>query len=232
MEDNGNTSIYKAIILGCLLIPLNCYWVVQIEMGRYLAYPTCISLFFNVIFNIFILLALNVALIRLLPRFAFTSRDLLLIYVMLSIATAISAAETGHLVLGTLHTTDAAQTVDRIVDIFPPQQQQQIRLQLSQVIEAVLVQTLLPRLTGKGRIAAFEIMTATAAVRNLIREHKTFELPNVMQLSAKEGMQTLDQALANLVRDQVVSKEEALIKSSHPDRLDKLLQFQQSGTLT
>ena len=149
-----------------------------------------------------------------------------------TIATAISAAETGHLVLGTLHTTDASQTVDRIVDIFPPQQQQQIRLQLSQVIEAVLVQTLLPRLTGKGRIAAFEIMTATAAVRNLIREHKTFELPNVMQLSAKEGMQTLDQALANLVRDQVVSKEEALIKSSHPDRLDKLLQFQQSGTLT
>jgi len=93
MEDNGTRSIYKAIILGCLLIPLNCYWVVQIEMGRYLAYPTCISLFFNVVFNIFVLLVLNVALIRFLPRFAFTSRDMLLIYVMLSVATAISGLD-------------------------------------------------------------------------------------------------------------------------------------------
>jgi len=142
-----------------------------------------------------------------------------------TIATAISAAETGHLVLGTLHTTDAAQTIDRIVDIFPPSQQPQIRLQLSLVLEAVLSQTLLPRLKGGGRIAVFEIMLANSAVRNLIREHKAFELPNVMQLHAREGMQTLDQALADLARSGLVSQEEAMMKSSHPDRLTKLLQL-------
>ena len=142
-----------------------------------------------------------------------------------TISTAIRAAETGHLVVGTLHTTDDAQTVDRIIDIFQPDQQQQIRLQLSQVIEAVLSQTLLPRIGG-GRIAAFEIMTATPAVRNLIREGKTFELPNVMRLSSKDGMQALDEALAFLVRDGIVSQEEALMKSSNPDRLKKSLEFQ------
>ena len=142
-----------------------------------------------------------------------------------TISTAIRAAETGHLVVGTLHTTDAAQTVDRIIDIFQPDQQQQIRLQLSQVIEAVLSQTLLPRIGG-GRIAAFEIMIATPAVRNLIREAKTFELPNVMRLSSKDGMQVLDEALASLVRGGIVSQEEAVMKSSNPDRLKKSLEFQ------
>jgi len=93
MKNEKSDSIYKAVILGCLLIPLNCYWVVQIEMGRYLSYPTCISLFFNVVFNIFVLLALNVILVRLLPRFAFTSRDLLIIYTMLSVATGISGLD-------------------------------------------------------------------------------------------------------------------------------------------
>ena len=141
-----------------------------------------------------------------------------------TISTAISAAETGHLVLGTLHTTDAAQTIDRIIDAFPPEHHQQIRLQLSQVIEAILTQTLLPRLSGKGRVAAFEILIANQAVRNLIREHKTFELPSVMQISAKEGMQTLDKALADLVQKSLlVSKEEAILKSSHPDRLARML---------
>jgi len=140
-------------------------------------------------------------------------------------STAIRAAETGHLVLGTLHTTDAAQTVDRIIDIFTPSQQQQIRLQLSQVIEAVLSQTLLPRIAG-GRVAAFEIMVATSAVRNLIREAKTFELPNIMRLSSKDGMQTLDEALADLVRSGIVPQEEAMMKSSNPERLSKSLQFQ------
>jgi len=128
-------------------------------------------------------------------------------------------------VLGTLHTTDAAQTVDRIIDIFTPSQQQQIRLQLSQVIEAVLSQTLLPRIAG-GRVAAFEIMVATSAVRNLIREAKTFELPNIMRLSSKDGMQTLDEALAGLVRSGIVLQEEAMMKSSNPERLSKSLQFQ------
>jgi twitching motility protein PilT len=142
-----------------------------------------------------------------------------------TISTAMRAAETGHLVMGTLHTTDAPQTVDRIIDIFPPSQQQQIRLQFSQAIEAVLSQTLLPRATGEGRIAAFEIMIANTAVRNLIREGKTYELHNVMQLSASEGMQTLDQALADLVRKKLITLEEAMMKSSSPEKLKKLLDF-------
>jgi len=145
-----------------------------------------------------------------------------------TIATAIRAAETGHLVLGTLHTSDAAQTVDRMIDIFPADQQSQIRLQLSQVLEAVLAQALLPRLDG-GRTAAFEIMVATPAVRNLIREGKTFELPNIMRLSAKDGMNTMDQTLADLVRHGVVSQEEAMLKASNPDQLKKSLDFQHAG---
>jgi twitching motility protein PilT len=145
-----------------------------------------------------------------------------------TISTAMRAAETGHLVMGTLHTTDAPQTVDRIIDIFPPNQQPQIRLQFSQITEAVLSQTLLPRAEGKGRTAAFEIMLGNSAVRNLVREGKSFELHSVMQLSASEGMQTLDQALADLVRKRIVTLEEAKMKSSHPDRLKKLLEYHQS----
>ena len=144
-----------------------------------------------------------------------------------TVQTAMRAAETGHLVMGTLHTTDAPQTVDRVIDIFPPNQQPQIRLQFSQAIIAVLSQTLLPRATSKGRIAAFEIMTGNSAVKNLVREGKTFELHSVMQLSSAEGMQTLDQALAELVKRKIVTLEEAKMKSSHPDRLKKLVEFQQ-----
>jgi twitching motility protein PilT len=147
-----------------------------------------------------------------------------------TVQTAMRAAETGHLVMGTLHTTDAPQTVDRVIDIFPPNQQPQIRLQFSQAIIAVLSQTLLPLATGKGRIAAFEIMTGNSAVKNLVREGKTFELHSVMQLSSAEGMQTLDQALANLVKKKIVTLEEAKMKSSHPDRIKKLLEFQQYST--
>ncbi len=143
-----------------------------------------------------------------------------------TISTALRAAETGHLVMGTLHTTDAAQTVDRIIDIFPPSQQPQIRLQLSQLLVVVLSQALLPKSEGKGRVGAFEIMIANSAVRNLIREGKTFDLPNMMQIGAKDGMQTLNQALADLVRRRAVSQEEALIKSSNPEGLKKVLQFQ------
>jgi len=139
-----------------------------------------------------------------------------------TIAAALTAAETGHLVLSTLHTSDAAQTVDRIIDIFPAAQQQQIRLQLSQVLEAVLSQTLLKRVGG-GRVAAFEIMIATPAVRNTIREGKTFQLANAMQLGAKDGMQSLDYALADLVNKHIVTEEEAMSKSSNPEQLSKLL---------
>lgn len=142
-----------------------------------------------------------------------------------TISTAIRASETGHLVLGTLHTTDAPQTIDRIIDIFPPEQQQQIRLQVSQVLEAVLTQTLLPLASGKGRVAAFEILIATAAARNLIRNGKTFELHSVMQIGSREGMTVLEQSLAELVKKRRITPEEAMLKSSNPDRLQKLLQY-------
>lgn len=142
-----------------------------------------------------------------------------------TVSTAIRAAETGHLVMGTLHTIDAAQTVDRIIDMYPSEQQPQIRLQFSQVLIAVLSQTLLPRLVGKGRIPAFEVLIANTAVRNLIRDGKTYELNNIMQLSVNENMQTLDQCLAALVRKKIVTPEEALLHSSHPDRLEKQMQY-------
>ena len=142
-----------------------------------------------------------------------------------TVSTAIRAAETGHLVMGTLHTIDAAQTVDRIIDMYPSEQQPQIRLQFSQVVVAILSQTLLPKAVGKGRVAAFEVLIANTAVRNLIRDGKTYELNNVIQLSASESMQTLDQHLAALVRSKLVTAEEALMRSSHPDRLQKLMQF-------
>jgi twitching motility protein PilT len=143
-----------------------------------------------------------------------------------TVSTALRAAETGHLVMGTLHTIDAAQTVDRVIDMYPSDQQPQIRLQFSQVVVAVLSQTLLPKATGKGRVAAFEVMVANTAVRNLIRDGKTYELNNVMQLNSSEGMQTLDQCLAGLVRMKTVTPEEALTHSSHPERLQKLIQFE------
>lgn len=139
-----------------------------------------------------------------------------------TIAVALTAAETGHLVLSTLHTSDAAQTIDRIIDVFPPAQQQQVRLQLSQVLQAVLSQTLLQRIGG-GRVAAFEIMIANSSIRNLIREGKTFQLPNAMQLGTKDGMQTFDQALADLGRKHIVREEEAMSKSSNTEQLSKIL---------
>jgi twitching motility protein PilT len=139
-----------------------------------------------------------------------------------TISTAITAAETGHLVLGTLHTVDAVQTVERIIDIFQPSQQQQIRVQLSQVLEAVISQTLVPRI-GSGRIAAIEILIANQAVRNLIREGKTFQITNAMQLGSAEGMRTRDQALLDLVKREIVPREEAIIKSSSPDAISRSL---------
>ena len=140
-----------------------------------------------------------------------------------TISTAITAAETGHLVLGTLHTVDAVQTVDRIIDAFPPEHQHQVRMQLSQVIEGVLSQTLVPKATGKGRVGVFEILVASGAVRNLIRTNKTYELTSVLQLSNRDGMQTLNQALAYLVNTRQITAEEAVRKSSDPDQLQRLV---------
>jgi twitching motility protein PilT len=140
-----------------------------------------------------------------------------------TISAAITAAETGHLVLGTLHTIDAPQSIERIIDVFPYGQQQQIRVQLSEVIEAVISQALLPRIDG-GRIAAFEIMLASDTIRTRIREAKVFEIPVTIEVSTPEGMQTLDQALADLVKRKVVKLEDALIKSSNPVKLQRFLQ--------
>ncbi len=139
-----------------------------------------------------------------------------------TISTAITAAETGHLVIGTLHTVDAAQSVDRVIDIFPAAQQQQVRLQFSQVLEAVLSQVLLPRIGG-GRIAAFEILLATPEVRRLIREGKILEIAGNIEQGATEGKRSMDQALAELVRGKLVTPEDALLKSSHPAKLSGML---------
>jgi len=143
-----------------------------------------------------------------------------------TISTAITAAETGHLVLATLHTLDAAQSIDRIIDVFPPEQQRQMRLQLSQVIEAILSQTLLPRIGG-GRVAAFEVLLANNVIKRLIREEKIHEIGPSLEMGKLEGMHTLDQALAELVRSGVVAKEEAVRKTSSPIKLAKLLQADQ-----
>jgi len=140
-----------------------------------------------------------------------------------TISTAITAAETGHLVLATLHTLDAAQSIDRIIDVFPPEQQRQMRLQLSQVIEAILSQTLLPRIGG-GRVAAFEVLLANNVIKRLIREEKIHEIGPSLEMGTLEGMHTLDQALADLVRSGLVAKEEAVRKTSSPVKLAKLLQ--------
>jgi twitching motility protein PilT len=122
---------------------------------------------------------------------------------------AITAAETGHLVFGTLHTTDAVQTVDRAIDIFPTHQQQQIRMQLSVNLLGVVSQILVKRADGRGRIAAFETLVAIPAVRSSIRERKTHQIASVIQTGAKQGMMTLDQSLAFLVKSGIVTYEEA-----------------------
>ena len=127
-----------------------------------------------------------------------------------TISVAITAAETGHLVLSTLHTIGAASTVDRIIDVFPPDQQQQIRVQLSNVLEAVISQQLIPTKDGKGRVAAFEVMHANYAVRNLIREGKSHQLMSVIQTNGKMGMMTMDDAITNLFYCNRISFEDAV----------------------
>jgi twitching motility protein PilT len=133
-----------------------------------------------------------------------------------TIQLALTAAETGHLVFGTLHTSSAPKTVDRVIDVFPPNQQSQIRAQFSESIEAVITQTLVKK-KGGGRVAALEVMTGTTAVRNLIREGKIHQIPGTMQVSQKDGMQTMDMALLDLVARGVVTKEEAQSKSLNPN---------------
>lgn len=133
-----------------------------------------------------------------------------------TIQLALTAAETGHIVFGTLHTSSAPKTVDRIIDVFPPVQQAQVRAQFAESIEAVITQTLLKK-KGSGRVAALEILTGTTAVRNLIREGKIHQIPGTMQVSQKDGMQTMDMALTNLVTRGLVTRGEAQSKSMNPN---------------
>ncbi len=140
-----------------------------------------------------------------------------------TISVAITAAETGHLVLSTLHTLGAASTVDRIIDVFPPHQQQQIRVQFANVLEAVISQQLLPTIDEKGRIAVFEVLHTTNAVRNLVREGKSHQLTSVMQTGRKLGMITMDESIQQLYANGVISKDIALQFAVDPDTMQNRL---------
>jgi twitching motility protein PilT len=140
-----------------------------------------------------------------------------------TIGAAITIAETGHLTFGTLHTNSCAQTINRIIDVFPTTQQPQVRAQLSLVLEGVLAQTLIPKIGG-GRVMALEVMVATPAIRNLIREEKVHQIYSSLQAGSKYGMQTMNQALADLVRRRLITREHALNRSTVPDELIQLLQ--------
>ncbi len=134
-----------------------------------------------------------------------------------TISVAITAAETGHLVLSTLHTIGAASTVDRVIDVFPPHQQQQVRVQFANVLEAVVSQQLIPRADGSGRVAAFEVLHANHAVRNLIREAKSHQLMSIMQTNRKMGMIAMDEAIIQLYTAGTISKEMAIQFAQDPD---------------
>jgi twitching motility protein PilT len=140
-----------------------------------------------------------------------------------TIALAITCAETGHLVMATLHTNNAAESVDRMIDVFSPAQQEQIRVQLSNNILAVMSQQLLPRAGQPGRIAAIEVMVATAAIRNLVRENKAHQITSIIQTSAEHGMQTMDQALRDLYQQSMVTYEVAMQRAQNQEELKKLI---------
>jgi twitching motility protein PilT len=141
-----------------------------------------------------------------------------------TIGTALTAAETGHLVFATLHTQDAPSTVDRLIDVFPAAQQEQIRVQIASTLQGVVTQALLPRRDGGGRVAAVEILLPDDAVRNLIRQGKVEQIYSVMQTAGKRGMQTLEQALADLIMRGVITQDVAVGRSSRPDQLLGLLE--------
>ncbi|MCC6686287.1 MAG: type IV pilus twitching motility protein PilT [Fimbriimonadaceae bacterium] len=147
-----------------------------------------------------------------------------------TISLAITAAETGHLVFATLHTNNAAESIDRMVDVFPPGQQEQIRVQLSNNLVAIISQQLLPRASGKGRIPANEIMIATPAIRNLIREGKTHQIPSTIQTSGGLGMTTMDQALRDLYMKGIVTLDEAMSRCQNQEELKKMISTMAIGT--
>jgi len=138
-----------------------------------------------------------------------------------TMAQTITAAETGHLVFSTLHTIDAVQTIDRIIDVFPPSQQQQIRLQLSTTLQAVITETLVRRKDGAGRVAAFEIMVCTPAIRSAIREAKTPQIYSAIQTGSRLGMIQMDQYLRNLLNQGIIEYEEALAHCTNPDEFER-----------
>jgi twitching motility protein PilT len=140
-----------------------------------------------------------------------------------TISTALTAAETGHLVFATLHTQDAPQSIDRMIDVFPPEQQQQVRVQLAVTLQGVITQTLLKTRDGRGRVAACEILVAIPAVRNLIREGKAHQIYSTMQAGAKHGMQTMDQSLANLVKSGRIDMSSAIEKCADETNLKTLI---------
>ncbi len=140
-----------------------------------------------------------------------------------TISLAVTASETGHLAIGTVHTTDAAQTIDRIINAFPVYQQPQIRMQLSVNLLGIISQILLQRKSGRGRLAAYEVLIATAAVRNVIREAKTYQLSQLLQTGSDAGMIGMARSLANLVNNNLVSPEEAMSKAPHPSELSSLI---------
>ncbi len=139
-----------------------------------------------------------------------------------TISVALTAAETGHLVFATLHTQDAAQTIDRVIDVFPPEQQQQVRVMLSGSLQGVVCQTLAKTADGRGRAVATEVLVATPAIRNLIREGKTHQIYSAMQAGMQHGMHTMDQHLAELVRVNKITYEQGLEKCHHVEDFKRL----------
>jgi twitching motility protein PilT len=139
-----------------------------------------------------------------------------------TISTTLTAAETGHLVLATLHTPDAPQTIQRIIDVFPPYQQQQVRLQLSDCIQGVVSQLLLPVASGEGRVVATEVLTGTPAIRNLVREQEIEQIPTLLQTGSQHGMHTMDKSLKELFQKGLISLETALSKVKNPEEFRQL----------
>ena len=141
-----------------------------------------------------------------------------------TVATALTAAETGHLVFATLHTQSAPTTIDRVIDVFPAEQQGQVRVQLASTLQGVVTQNLVPTADGLGRTAALEVLIPDDAVRNLIRQAKVEQIYSVMQTNTSRGMQTMEQSLADLVLHHVITPEVAFARSSRPDQLQGLLE--------
>jgi twitching motility protein PilT len=141
-----------------------------------------------------------------------------------SIQMAITAAETGHLVISTLHTQDAVQSIDRMIDVFPPHQQGQVRTQLSLTLQGILSQQLIPRSDGSGLVGAFEVLVTTPAIRNIIRKGATQDIYSMIELGSKYGMDTMDNALYQLFKKGLITKESTLTYAISPERVEKMIE--------